>query len=240
MVSRPRRFIATVMLVVCAATALALWFAPRELEQQERERAALEYRVAVEAQRKDAQRQTGLLKELCRSILRKPRVQAALEEDSIPDLYANVRSELEQRTVIDGTKINGRDAANGFRFLDKTGMLISPPGTVREAWESQISQGHIPDTQDTVDVPGPNGSVLELLTTPILDSDTDETLYVMVLCLPRPSSWLSGTLVSPGFTATDSIARTSALRWKIIGIGGVSLAAAFGAFYVITATKNQI
>ncbi len=192
------------MLVVAAATTLAMWLAQQGAEAAEQTRIQGEFRSAFSAQLADRRTQLESLADLCRALARKPRIIAALEEASVQDLYDNAQIELQLRGVIGGNGISTIRTARLHRFLDKTGAMIAPPNGRREPWETRLEQDGISATQTAGYVAAGDGSLLEVVTTPMIDGDTGEVFGAMVLCfVPRSSDggvWIEGTLHLPGFS----------------------------------------
>ncbi len=116
------------------------------------------------------------LSDLCGALARKPRITAALEEDSVQDLYENARTELELRGVIGIAAPRVAGGEPRFRFLDKRGTLISSQLEEAESWESRLSLAGIPSGQQAGYVVGADGALLEVVTTPIMDAQTGDAM----------------------------------------------------------------
>ncbi len=200
--------LATVMLVVCAATALALWYAQRGAEAHARETIQKEYRSEFDTRLEERKTRMQSLKLLCGFLAQKPRIQAALADDSSPELiYENALTEHQLRGVIDGTTLTGTGAARLLRFLDRTGAIIPRPGEQPAPWESGLAQNGIPTTQLVDYVTTAEGTILEVFTTPMVDGAADELLGAIVLCFTPPLNqagyWVGGSLHQQGLSGTS-------------------------------------
>ncbi|MBL9114703.1 MAG: HAMP domain-containing histidine kinase [Verrucomicrobiaceae bacterium] len=127
------RLLASMMLVVTVTTATVLYFAQsRAAGQAEASfRAANESRVA-EASRIRQMRHAALT-ERCKSLVRRPRIHAALEDDALDLLYVSAVDELADLLEPDlGT--NEEDFslhAKFYRFLDVNGKVIPPEDKIQ-------------------------------------------------------------------------------------------------------------
>ncbi len=89
-----------IMLVVGAFTALALWIAQQQVTQDARQQLEKVFQNEVASlDRARAVRHAALV-ERSRSLVRKPRIHAALEDDALDLLYPNAEDEL--RDVMEG------------------------------------------------------------------------------------------------------------------------------------------
>ncbi len=198
------RLLVTVMLVVAAATGVALWLAQRKAETEEQQRIQQQFRNTFAMQLAERKTHLDALAELCRALARKPRIVAALEEEpvSVPDLYDNTRIELELRGVLGGVGNQATGVARLFRFLDRKGALIPPPREKVGAWESRLALHEIPEKQEAGYVAAPDGTLLEAVVTPMVDNETGEALGAMVLGFAPSASrggiWSEGHLYLPG------------------------------------------
>ena len=213
------RLLVTVMLVVAAATALALWFAQHGAEAEEQRRIREDFRRTFATQLAERKAHQDALTDVCQILARKPRIVAALEEQSVPDLYENARIELQLRGVIGGANSPVAGAARLFRFLDKKGALIPPPREKSEPWEARLALPEIPERQEAGYVAAGDGSLLEVVTTPMADGATGEPLGAMVLGFaPGPTLagiWLEGRLYLHGLDGAALAQATQATAGAI-------------------------
>lgn len=216
--------LAAVMLVVCGATALALWYAQRGAEEQATETIQKEYRSVFNAQLEERRTRMQSLKSLCGFLAQKPRIQAALADDSSPDLiYDNALTEHQLRGVVDGTTLTGTGAVRLLRFLDRAGAIIPRPLENPAPWESGLAQNGVPHSQLLDYVTTTDGTILEVFTTPMVDGGTDELLGAIVLCFTPPPSqagyWVAGALHQQGLSGTSLTDMQKAASEAITGPG---------------------
>jgi signal transduction histidine kinase len=227
------RLLVAMMLVVSAVIALALYLAERNLaanidEELERdfasELAELHYAQAI--------RHSALV-ERCHSLVRKPRIHAALEDNALDLLYVAADDEL--RDMLNPAEPVPESADNHapamrarfYRFLDRAGHVITPPnaamaGVVPPAIEAQLALPSLRSAQQVGYVPSdlsPQAVPVEVIATPIISTETGETIAALVLGF-RPLDltgeremqsglWLGGTLHFPSLSANarESLAR---------------------------------
>jgi PAS domain S-box-containing protein len=182
------------MLVVFTCTSLALYFTQRS-EQAAEKRGLQDQFESRRGFLLGAQqaRETGL-SQRCRSMASIVRIQAALEEGDVDDLYANATIDL--RDILQnansptgkGTPTNPR--ATFLRFITADGKVLDPPGSSAqpESWEEKIAAatvGVVSQETGYVVVDGPEGKsvVNEVVATPILD-ENGEKMAMLVLGFP--------------------------------------------------------
>src|SRR5690606_20016944 len=113
------------MLVVSGVAAVTLVYARRNLAADERRDLEREFQSAIATLHHVRQVRTAALLERCRSLAQKPRIHAALEDDALDLLYLNAQDEL--RDVLAPESADGAVLrARFYRFLDRTGRVISP------------------------------------------------------------------------------------------------------------------
>ena len=224
------RLLAGVMLVVAVATGLALWLAQRSAEADAAGRIQGEFRSAFATQLEERRTHLAALRDLCSALARKPRITAALEEDSVQDLYENARTELELRGVIGKASAQAAGAARLFRFLDKNGALIPSPREQVEPWEAQLALGGVPVAQQAGYVVATDGLLLEVVTTPISDAQTGEAMGAMVLVFAQGVKsggiWLEGRLHLPELAGAALADAEQAATSAVSGPGEVERSAA--------------
>jgi signal transduction histidine kinase len=193
------RVLVAMMLVVSAITTIAVVLAERgaaagveaQLQREfERDFAALHNRQEL--------RQAALL-ERCRALIRRPRIQAALEDNALDLLYPTAKDELrdliERPTVMTPAGEAGMAElrAQFYRFLSRAGTLLPPPpghevGALTPEEEGRLMLPSAPERQQIgyFERPRPNdplgGSVLtEVIALPIFSNNTGELLAGLVL-----------------------------------------------------------
>lgn len=226
------------MLVVVTVTILALYFTQKAAQTaylgglQDKFKSRIGFLLGAQDTR-EAQ-----VSEQCRSLAHVVRIQAALEEGDVEDLYANARIEL--RNVLDEGNAQAPGSsplpprATFFRFLNAEGKLLVPPSSQAklEAWEEQlVAVGLTAGSQQVgyVAFEKANGTteINEVVATPILREDDGTRLGTLVLGFPpldvaiKPDAelqtgiWLDGQLQMPALTATEREALSTSMS-KII------------------------
>ena len=188
------RLLIAMMLVVSAITGLALYFAQRSLTANVQEDLERGFQSELEARQNAQEVRYAALVERCRALVRKPRIQAAFEDNALDLLYPNAEDEL--RDMLErGAESTGEPTAPGlrakfYRFLDRNGAVIPPPGgravgTLRPEEEAQLVLPRMPESrqigylvwQDAAGVP----TVSEVIAMPIASTETGEALAALVL-----------------------------------------------------------
>ena len=119
------------MLVVSAVTALALFFAQRNVAANVRRDLAREFQSELAAFHALQEIRHAILTERCRALARRPRIHAALEDNALDLLYPSARDEL--LDLMQRTDQGAWDPATYalharfYRFLDGQGAVIAPP-----------------------------------------------------------------------------------------------------------------
>ena len=202
---------AAMMLAVSAATLTTLLLAQRRLEQTVEEELQAEFAAELAALERTQEMRHVALLERCRALVRRPRIQQALEE--APDLlYLIARDELQDTVRPPAGDEPG--AARGlqaqfYRFLDRSGAPI-PPVPVRD--EGRLG----PEEERALALPRiglqpqlgyavrrePDGTeaVSEIIAMPIVSSETRDPIGALVL----------------GFKPYESAARSGGVRKGIL------------------------
>lgn len=172
------------MLVVGAFTALALWIAQQQVTKDARQQLEKVFQNEVASlDRARAVRHAALV-ERSRSLVRKPRIHAALEDDALDLLYPNAEDEL--RDVMEGDADADHPLrANFYRFLDAEGKVIpAPPGVdagkLSQREETRLSLDQLPATQQ-IGYLVRSGGVDEIIAAPIISTETNEVIASIVL-----------------------------------------------------------
>jgi PAS domain S-box-containing protein len=213
-------------LVVFSVTVLALYYAQwtqqvaYQRNFQDKFQSRLGYLLGLQEARQDE------VSQQCRSLAKSVRIQAALEEQDMEDLYAIAKIELGD-VLDDGSgKLSNRPGtpprATFFRFLTADGKLLQQPGAASnpEPWDAQLLAASIGTGSQQIgylaitDAKG-EPEISEVVATPILGMD-GERLAALVLGFPsndfiksqdadlRTGVLLNGQLHLSGLTSTDS------------------------------------
>lgn len=188
------KLMAAMMLVVSVITAIAVYVADRNLAGSVDAALQQQFRGEIEALRDVQQLRLAALVERCRTLVRRPRIQAALEDGALDLLYPSARDEL--RDII-GTSLAATDADTAFelraefyRFLDRSGALISPVradnvGPLPAPLEQALRLPGVPDRRQIGYLAVPDGTedttLAEVIAMPILSVVTGEPIAALVL-----------------------------------------------------------
>ncbi|SDR71684.1 HAMP domain-containing sensor histidine kinase [Opitutus sp. GAS368] len=223
------KLLLAMMLVVTAATALALFFAQRSAAANFKRELEREFQGDLAALHSIQEIRHAALAERCRALARRSRIHAALEDNALDLLYPSARDEL--LDVMDGGQQDAWETethafhARFYRFLDGRGVVIPPPdsrdvGALPTAEEALLSLGAVPgqaqtgylwrqgaDADDAID---------EVIAMPITSTENGQPVAALVLgfkpiALPatpaapgmRRGLWIQGRLHLPGVTEAD-------------------------------------
>jgi signal transduction histidine kinase len=181
------------MLVVSVLTALALYFAQRNVAATVERDLRENFQAEISSLHKVQALRNSALTERCRELVLKPRLHAALEDNALDLLYPTAKDEL--RDLMEGVAPGKGEGANSlqarfYRFLSGSGAIIPPPnptevGQLNREAEAQLALKRLPDTQqigyvletaDTID-----GTMSEVMALPILSTETGEVISALVV-----------------------------------------------------------
>jgi signal transduction histidine kinase len=184
------KLLAAMMLVVLALTAGGLYFAQRKAAAEVERNLQDNFQAELSSLHKVQELRRAALAERCRVLASKPRIHAALEDNALDLLYPSAKDEL--RDLMKG----GEPAQEGsttslqarfYRFLDGTGAILPPPnpqevGELSREAETQLALKRLPETQQIGYLPESlDGTVDEVLATPILSTETGEVISALVV-----------------------------------------------------------
>lgn len=188
------KLMAAMMLVVSVITALALYFANRNLELSVENSLQQQFRAELTALHNIQQLRLGALVERCRALVRRPRIQAALEDGALDLLYPSARDELRDvvRTGSAATLAESESvlSAEFYRFLDRSGALIPPQpadnvGSLAAEFEGRLTLPSVPDRRQIgyLARPGDGGATTlsEIMAMPIISLESGEAIAALVL-----------------------------------------------------------
>jgi signal transduction histidine kinase len=245
-----RRLLVAMMLVISASTALALYFAQRNLEANVEQDLQRQFQSELAVLHNVQEIRQAAMVERCRALVRKPRIHAALEDNALDLLYPSAEDELHD--VMDGEdELPAEQAAHAlharfYRFLDRQGAVISPPGTgktgvLRPEEEAQLALKGLPDRQQLGYLPGQAGDAVselsEIVTMPIISSENGEVIAALVLGFKpaqpvgpgpglRSGVWVNGRLYLSAFDPATQAALSSEV-WRAAGSGPGSAESSF-------------
>ena len=172
------------MLVVGTVTGLALWVAQRRLAADVQEQLRQVFKGELTSLQRAREVRRAALMERSRSLVRKPRIHAALEDDALDLLYPNAVDELSD--VMEGDADAEHPLrARFYRFLTAAGKVIPAPsnidaGKLNPLEESRLSLGAGTGSLQ-VGYFHRDGGVDEVIAAPIISTETSEVIASIVL-----------------------------------------------------------
>jgi len=219
----------TMMLIVSAITGAGLYFAQRNLAATVEKDKRREFQGLLDALHGVHELRHAALAGICRTLVRKPRIHAALEDNALDLLYPTARDELRDVVNPKGRQ-SPRQALQGvfYRFLDQKGAVISPPagldmGKLRADEETQLALPRLPREPQlgylVRKTTGGRDEVTEVITMTIISSDTDDAIAALSIGFKpiepvgmraekriRSGIWLNGRLYFPSLAETSQAA----------------------------------
>lgn len=230
------KLLLAMMVVVSAITALALYFAERNLAATVERDLQRQFQGELDALHHVQELRHAALVERCRTLVRRARIHAALEDGALDLLYPSAQDELRDLMEVgdEGTESTDHERyqlrAEFYRFLDRDGAVITPPhpdavGMLRPEDEAKLALGGTPSVRQLGYIwrRGADGtaSIVEIISTPIVSSETGETIAALVLGF-KPSApngqltsaiksgmWLEGRLHLRGLPERERVALES-------------------------------
>lgn len=183
------RLLAAIMLVVTATTLLALYFAERQLAANVAADLEREFQAELAALHRAQEVRSAALAERCRTLVRKPRIRAAFEDDALDLLYPNAEDELRDILARGDDPTGPALRAQFYRFLDQRGAVISPSGqrtvgSLRPEEEAQLALPRVPTTAQTgflIRRVGDAELPAMIMAVPIVSSETNDPIGALVL-----------------------------------------------------------
>lgn len=189
-----RKVLLALMLLVAAITAVAVYFAERNATATVARELERRFLAELDDMHNVQEIRQAVLVERCRTLVRKSRLHAALEDDALDLLYLNAEDEL--RDVMAGNEDSASEGtryalrAQFYRFLDRRGKVIKPADNNRVGLlsDGESDRLSVPDTLEQVQLgylrrDAGNGSteISELIAMPIASSETGEMIAALVL-----------------------------------------------------------
>lgn len=220
------KLLVAMMLVVSASTALALYFAERNLAAAAERDLQREFHGELAAMHHVQEIRHAALVERCHALVRKPRIHAALEDGALDLLYPSAEDELRDLLAHRaGPAPSTGLRAKFYRFLDRHGAVIPPPalrpaGPLTPALESQLTLATAPEKPHLGYVVETDGSsapaITEIIAMPIISGETGEVIAALVLGFEpgerggEPTAgtiarglWMGGRLHLPSLASVD-------------------------------------
>ena len=182
------RLFTAIMIIVATLTALGFYLAQRRVTADAERNLQQTFQTELSSMHKIEELRHASLADRCNTLVAKPRIHAAIEDDAIDLLYPTAKDEL--RDLMEGEEPPPEQAARSlharfYRFLDDTGAVIKPPNTsdvgeLDAATEAQLSLKKLPDTQQIGYVQSA-GDIHEVIAVPIFSTDTGELVSALVI-----------------------------------------------------------
>ncbi|HTG45877.1 MAG TPA: HAMP domain-containing sensor histidine kinase [Verrucomicrobiae bacterium] len=190
------KLLVAMALVTLAITAFGLFIAERKVAAETEHDLERDFQAALNSLHLAQEIRQATLAERCRTLVRRPRIVAALEDNALDLLYPSAKDELRDLMADPGVEKPAPVVhAHFYRFLNAQGTVISPPngvevGELKPEQERQLDLGRLPEQQQ-IGFLEESGAVTEVFAIPINSSETGETISAMVIglnaSLPRDS-----------------------------------------------------
>lgn len=222
--------VVAIMLVIGALTAAGVFAAQRHLSNV----ANRDLQASINQQMNSAgltrSVRRAVLSEICDSLGRKSRIQAAIEDQALDLLYPSAHDELRQLVHLSPTA-DGPDPASDhlraffYRFLDREGVVIPPDnytgaGTLSEPDEQWLNLPGISASNEIgyIVLTSADGakSIVEVFAVPIISTTRFDTIAALVVGFPfkteedltgpadmRQGIWIDGKLIIDGFSPAE-------------------------------------
>ena len=182
------RLFTAIMVIVATLTALGFYLAQRRVTADAERNLQQTFQTELSSMHKIEELRHASLADRCITLVAKPRIHAAIEDDAIDLLYPTAKDEL--RDLMEGEEPPPEQAARSlharfYRFLDENGTVIKPPnpsdvGELDAATEAQLSLKKLPDTQQIGYIQSA-GDIHEVIAVPIFSTDTGELVSALVI-----------------------------------------------------------
>lgn len=223
-----RRLTAAIMLLVTAVTFSGMWVAQRHLAVAADREMANRFEGSLELLARTRESRHAVLDGICRALVRKPRIHAALEDDALDLLYPSAADEMRAVTApaVAATGPQNPALPSRFhRFLDSRGGLIRPErgaqaGDLTPEEEVRLALPRLPLERQIGylerALPRQDEPVDEVIATPIVSSENGEVIAALVVGFPfagledsgggrvlRRGVWTAGRLHLPQLSARE-------------------------------------
>lgn len=188
------KLLVAMMVVVSGITAIAIYIAQRNVAAEVSGALQREFEEKVASLHTVQEVRHAVLAERCRTLVRKPRIHAALEDNALDLLYPSAQDEL--RDVIEALHefpdgVERALHAEFYRFLDMKGDVLRPEsekvvGALTPEEEKRLALKVLPRAQQLGYIPRsspeePDGSLSEVIAVPITSTETGEPISALVL-----------------------------------------------------------
>lgn len=207
------------MLIVSLITGAVLYFAQHKVTADAERAFRVAYESELLATRRLHELRNAALTERCRSLVKRPRIHAALEDNALDLLYPSARDELLDVLAPDEPQSSTFTLhATFYRFLDANGAVITPPadeevGILSTEEEARLALKKVPEQQQIGYLMRRSKegreSVDEVIAAPIISTETNEVIAAIVLGFKpaapavRDAGLRNGIWLNDRFTAPD-------------------------------------
>ena len=217
------RLLAGMTLVVLAMTLAGLYLAERSVTAETQHDLRLAFASELGLLRTVRFIRHGALAERCRTLVRKPRIHAALEDGALDLLYPSAKDELGNALrageVLDDAMQRVSVRPRFYRFIDHGGAVIPPVnapevGLLTPEEEGQLAFAAVPQSQQNGFLVTPDDDIVELIATPIISTETGEAIAALVAGFPvaandRPQAGLQSGLWKDGRLRMTALSKPS-------------------------------
>lgn len=182
------RLLVGMMLLVSGITAVVLYVVERKVAADTEQASRMAYEKELAGMHRLQELRHAALVERCRTLVHRPRIHAALEDNALDLLYPSARDEL--RDVMDAEDEVGILHATFYRFLDASGKVIKPPldadvGNLSSEEESHLAFKQAPALQQTGyllrKAADGEETVDAVIAAPVISTETHEVIAALVL-----------------------------------------------------------
>lgn len=178
------------MLAVTGATAGVLYFAEKRAAEDFERNTRVAFKERIDSLRRAQEIRRAAILERCRTLVKKARIHAALEDNALDLLYPSAREEL--RDIIETPENPATPGlkAKFYRFLSTNGKLIPPPddvaiGSVTDEEALRLSLPELPSQSQLGYIPqsARNGAnrLYEIVAMPVISTETGVPIAALVL-----------------------------------------------------------
>ena len=182
------RLFTAIMVIVATLTALGFYLAQQRVTADAQRNLQQTFQTELSSMHKVEELRYAALAERSNTLVAKPRLHAAIEDDAIDLLYPTAKDEL--RDLMEGEEPPSAQAAQPlharfYRFLDDSGAVIKPPnpsdvGELDAETEGQLSLRELPKTRQIGYIQSA-GAIHEVIAVPIFSTDTGELVSALVI-----------------------------------------------------------
>jgi signal transduction histidine kinase len=225
------KLFAAMMLVVFGLTAAGFYLAERNAAAETRYDLETDFQAELAKLHGMEELRYAALAERCRTLIDKPRIHAALEDNAVDLLYPSAKEELrdimQEESGAARAPASRAPQARYYRFLDRQGAVLAPPnpndvGVLRPEEEAQLALKLLPQTPQIGYLLRRDGTdeeiIDEIIALPIRSTETSEVIAALVVGFKpievaekhsdkgmKSGIWLNDRLHLPGLSEAGRI-----------------------------------